>query len=279
MEPNLQRRVQRYGWDRAALDYESHWQSQLESAQTKLLQCASLEPGDRVLDVACGTGLIAFGAAQTVGPTGRVLGTDLSGRMVEAAQHRAEERRVVNARFARMDAESLDLPDASYDAALCSLGLMYMPDPEKAVREMARVLRPGGRLVVAVWGERSACGWSAIFPIIDAEVSSEVCPLFFRLGQPDALAHLCMTAGVEIREQHRLTSTLVYATVDDACNAAFIGGPVALAWSRFDDAARARVRRRYIEAIEEWRHDSGYRIPGEFVVLAGEVPRRSDGPQ
>lgn len=148
-----------------------------------------------------------------------------------------------------MDAETLDPPDASFDVALCSLGLMYMPDPEKVVREMGRVLRPGGRLVLAVWGERSACGWAALFPIIDAEVSSEVCPPFFRLGQQDALERLCTTAGVEILKQHRVATTLTYANADEACKAAFIGGPVALAWSGFDDEARARVHR-YIEAVE-----------------------------
>ena len=105
--------------------------------------------------------------------------------MVDAAGRRAHERRVLDARFSRMDAGRLDLPDASFDVALCALGLMYKPDPAQALREMQRVLRPGGRLVAAVWGDRTRCGWSAPFPIIDDEVTSEVCPLFFRLGQRD----------------------------------------------------------------------------------------------
>ena len=273
MEPSLQKRVQRYGWDRAALDYESLWQAQLASAQTQLLAGASLMPGARVLDVACGTGLVTFAAAQAVGPTGQILGVDLSGRMIEAARRRAEERKTSNTTFARMDAESLDLPDAGFDVVLCSLGLMYMPDPERAVREMVRVLRPGGRLVLAVWGERSACGWAPLFPIVDAEVSSEVCPLFFRLGQEDALARICAEAGAKTLELHRLTSVLLFANTNDACNAAFVGGPVALAWSRFDDETRLRVRRLYLEAIEEWRDGRGYRIPGEFVVLTALQPQ------
>ncbi|MFZ0499131.1 MAG: methyltransferase domain-containing protein [Steroidobacteraceae bacterium] len=269
MEASLQRRVQRYGWDRAAADYESLWQVQLAGAQSQLLASASLAPGDRVLDVACGSGLVTFSAAHAVGPTGRILGIDLSGQMIAAARRRAEQRQVSNASFARMDAETLSLPDGSFDVVLCCLGLMYVPDPEKAVREMKRVLRPGGRLVISVWGERSACGWAALFPIIDVEVSSEVCPLFFRLGQGNALARLCIETGVEIHEQHRLAATLCYADAREACNAAFIGGPVALAWSRFDEETRARVCQRYVEAIAAWQHDSGYRIPGEFVVVAG----------
>ena len=175
-----------------------------------------------------------------------------------------------------MDAERLDLPDAAFDVALCALGLMYVPDPAQALREMRRVLRPGGRVVLAVWGERSRCGWSAVFPIVAAEVATEVCPLFFRLGQRDALARLCADAGFEDVAERRIAATLDYANADDACDAALVGGPVALAWSRFDDDVRARVRGRYVEAIGEWRHDRGYRVPGEFVVVAATAPRAVD---
>jgi ubiquinone/menaquinone biosynthesis C-methylase UbiE len=272
MEARLQRRVQRYGWDLAAADYEPLWRAQLACAQADLLAEATLAPGERVLDVACGTGLVALDAAHAVGSDGWVLGIDLSGQMVDAARRRASERRLSNASFLRMDAESLDLPDASFDVALCALGLMYMPDPGQAVREMRRVLRPGGRLVIAVWGERSRCGWSALFPIVDAEVASEVCPLFFRLGQKDTLARLCAGAKFEIIKQRRIAATLAYADADEACNAAFVGGPVALAWSRFNDDIRARVRSRYVKAIESWRNNQGYRIPGEFVIIVAVAP-------
>jgi len=182
MDARLQRRIQRYGWDLAAVDYESLWQARLAEAQDALLALASPAVGERVLDIACGTGLVSFGAARAVGPNGHVLGIDLSDRMINAAERRARDLKISNCIFSRMDAETLALPDASIDVALCALGLMYMPDPEQALREMYRVLRPGGRVSLAVWGERSKCGWSAIFPIVDDEVTSEVCPLFFRLG-------------------------------------------------------------------------------------------------
>ena len=78
-----------------------------------------------------------------------------------------------------MDAETLALPDAGFDVALNALGLMYVPEPEQAVREMRRVLRPGGRVGLAVWGERSRCGWAPVFEIVQAEVASDVCPRFF----------------------------------------------------------------------------------------------------
>jgi ubiquinone/menaquinone biosynthesis C-methylase UbiE len=263
----LQSRIQRYGWDLAAQDYEPLWQSQLAAVQAALRASASLAPGERVLDVASGTGLISLEAARAVGQRGSVLGIDLSAKMVETARRRADQQRLRNIRFARMDAQALDVEDARFDVALCSLGLMYVPDPGRALREMRRVLRPDGRLVVSIWGERSRCGWSALFSIVDAEVTSEVCPLFFRLGQHNALAHLCAAAHFNVMENRRLVVTMAYADTQEACNAAFVGGPVALAWSRFDGDARERVRARYIEAIGQWRCGEGYRIPGEFVIV------------
>lgn len=268
MEPRLQRRVQRYGWDLAANDYEALWQAQLAPAQGGLLALAALKPGDKVLDVACGTGLVSLQAARAVGPQGRVVGVDLSGQMVEAATRRAAGCMLANVDFARMDGEALVMPDQGFDAALCALGLMYMPEPAQALREMRRVLRPGGRLSLAIWGERARCGWSAVFPIVDAEVASDVCPLFFSLGHEGVLAGLCEKAGFRAVTQHRLQGTLAYAGADEACDAAFVGGPVALAWARFGPEVRERVRARYLEAIAPWREGRAYHVPGEFVLVS-----------
>jgi len=272
MDARLQRRIQRYGWDLAAVDYESLWRVQLAEARGALLTMAALALGDRVLDIACGTGLVSFDAAREVGSGGHVLGIDLSERMIDVAERRASEMRLSNCNFARMGAETLALPDSSFDVVLCALGLMYMPDPEQAMREMYRVLRPGGRLSLAVWGERSKCGWSAMFPIVDYEVASEVCPLFFRLGEQAALARLCTDVMFEDVKFSRIAATLVFSDADEACDAAFVGGPVALAWSRFDDEVRALVRARYLDAIAPWRHGRGYQVPGEFVVATAVAP-------
>src|SRR5689334_23956148 len=172
MDARLQKRVQRYGWDKAAASYERAWQAQLAPAQSALLEMANIQSGERVLDVACGTGLVTFPAAKAVAPGGEVLGTDISQEMIATASRLARARGIVNCSFRRMDAEELAFDDGSFDVVLCALGLMYVPAPERVVLEMHRVLKPGGRAVAAVWGERRNCGWAEIFPIVDARVDS-----------------------------------------------------------------------------------------------------------
>lgn len=272
MEARLQRRIQRYGWDRAAVDYEALWAASLAPPQRALLALAALRPGERVLDLACGSGLLSQQAARAVGPQGQVLGSDISERMVEVASANAARAGLTNLRFERGEMERVPQPDASADAVLCALGLMYTPSPEAALAEMVRVLRPGGRLAVAVWGERAHCGWAPVLGIVDDEVASEVCPLFFRLGPGDALARALAAAGLRGIEWRRQCVTLDHADERQACDAALVGGPVALAWSRFDAAQRQRVQARYLQAIAPWRAGVGYRVPGEFVIGAGYKP-------
>jgi ubiquinone/menaquinone biosynthesis C-methylase UbiE len=274
MDARLQRRVQRYGWDRAATHYERFWAAQLEPAQSRLLSLAALSPGERVLDVASGTGLVTFRAAEAVGAGGEVVATDISEVMVGRIVEIAAERGLPNVSARRMDAESLDFADAAFDVVLCALGLMYVADPAASLREMRRVLRVGGRCVIAVWGERRRCGWADIFPIVDARVTSEVCPTFFQLGTGDALKYELESAAFGEVVEERISTELVYDSADDAVGAAFAGGPVALAYSRFNEAVRAEAHAEYLESIEGCRVGTGYAIPGEFVVVRGV---RSDG--
>ena len=272
MDARLQTRLQRYGWDLAADDYEPAWTAQLAGVQATLLATAALAHGEQVLDVACGNDQIALPAAEAVGAQASVLGVDLSQRMVDTAAQHSRRLSLRNVSFARMDAARLALPDDHFDVVLCSLGLMYVPDPAQAMREIVRVLRPGGRVVLSVWGERSRCGWAALFEIIDAEVASEVCPLFFGLGRPNALAQVCADVGLAQIRQQRPATTLAYADGEEACRAAFVGGPVALAWSRFAEEVRDRARARYLDSLATWRDGEGYRVPAEFVVVTAVKP-------
>ena len=136
MEPALQRRVQRYGWDKASGYYESYWQKQLYPAQQKLLELANIKKGDKIIDIACGTGLVSFPAVGLTGEKGLVMANDISDKMVAMGADIARERNLSNISFQRMDAEELAVEDNSFDIALCALGLMYFPDCFKWIRKI-----------------------------------------------------------------------------------------------------------------------------------------------
>jgi SAM-dependent methyltransferase len=272
VKADLQRWVQRSGWDRAAPHYERYWQEQLQPAHDALLDLAALRPGEHVLDVACGTGLVTLRAARHVGPSGRVTGTDVSSKMIGVARTRAADAALDNVQFECADAEQLGAVP-QFDVALCALGLMYLPDPVRALTEMRRSVAPGGRVIVGVWGERRRCGWAGVFPIVDARVASDVCPLFFALGAPGALRGAMAASGLEQLQELRITPTLRYPDADSAIGAAFVGGPVALAYARFDEPTRNEAGIEYLESISPFRCSvGGYEIPAEFVIAAGRRP-------
>jgi hypothetical protein len=123
--------------------------------------------------------------------------------------------------------------------------------------------------VAAVWGERRKCGWAEIFPIVDARVQSDVCPMFFRLGAGDSLQHAFAAAGFHGIATRRLQTRLQYANGEEACEAAFAGGPVGLAYSRFSASTKAEAHKEYLASLEPYRQGEGYSVPGEFVVVLG----------
>lgn len=266
MDPRLQLRVQRYGWDAAATHYDDGWRGNLEGVQQHMLSMADLAPGQQVLETAAGTGLVTFPAARAVTPGGHVTATDLSGEMITRGTTLASAYDLPNITFDRQNAEALSFPDASFDRALCALGLMYMPDPDAALREMKRTLRAGGRATVAVWGERRNCGWAAIFPITDARVQSEVCPMFFGLGAPGALRAATEGAGFTNYAEARLSTTLHFASDTDLLAAVIDGGPVAMAAKRFDAQTRTEVETEFLASVAAHKTGEAYEIPGEFVI-------------
>ena len=269
MEPALQRRVQRYGWDKASVYYENLWQAQLKPAQDKLLHFAKIQPGEKIIDVACGTGLTSFRALDATGKNGFVAGVDISDKMIEIANEAAKKIDKANVKFERMDAEELKVGNDEYDAAICALGLMYVPDPINALKEMHRVLKPGGRCAVAVWGKRSNCGWAEIFGIVDKRVSSEVCPMFFNLGNERMLEKSFEAAGFSNIHTERIHSSLYYNSAEEACAAAFEGGPVALAYFKFSNSIKNEVIEEYLASIESYKKGGNYFVPGEFVIAIG----------
>jgi ubiquinone/menaquinone biosynthesis C-methylase UbiE len=270
MDPKLQLRVQRYGWDAAEPHYEDGWSEVLRPAHDTLFELARLEPGYRVIETACGTGLVTIRAAKIVTPSGTILATDLSGQMVGSTNERCLEAGYHWVTATRMDAQKLDAADREFDAAICALGLMYVPDTRAAIAEMARVVKPGGAVAVTVWGERKSCGWAEIFPIVDRQVASEVCPMFFGLGAPNALRRQFEEAGLGEIEEVRWQETMAFPDETALLHAMIDGGAVALAAKRFTPEGREQVETEFLQSVEESRTRSGsYAIPGEFVTIRG----------
>ena len=134
---------------------------------------------------------------------------------------------------------------------------------------MRRVLRPRGRAAVAVWGARRACGWAGIFPITDARVASDVCPMFFQLGTQDMLARAFAAAGFADIRVERIGAILHYASAEDALAAVFQRRP---GGAGLQSLRRRHQARRPMPNISipspPYATGDGYRIPGEFVVAA-----------
>lgn len=162
---------------------------------SRVADAAELAPGHRVLDVGCGTGVLAREALARVRPGGSVAGIDPNEAMLRVAR---EKEAAVEWRNGR--AEALPFDDGAFDAVLCQFALMFFEDPVAAIREMARVARPGGRVVVAVWDriERSP-GYAALAEILAelfGEPAAEALRLPFAFGDAERLRSLFREGGL-----------------------------------------------------------------------------------
>ncbi len=166
----------------------------MEEWTPRVADAAGIRAGDRVLDVACGTGVLTAEAARRAGPTGTVTGLDLSPEMLAVAARLHPALRWQQGR-----GDALPFPDESFDAVVSQFGLMFFPDPVAGLREMRRVLVPGGRLAVAVWGSLADTpAYAAETELIErlaGKVAGAALRAPFVLGDPLRLAELCAAAG------------------------------------------------------------------------------------
>ncbi len=144
-------------WNRVSDIYTREIDPRFAPVVESVIARADLVTGESVLDLGTGTGAVAERAAVMVGPSGRVFGVDVSPDMLALAQQRATTQGLGNINLLEGGAESIPGEDASFDAVLASLSMMYVIDRETAAREIARVLRPGGRFVAAVWAGPEQC--------------------------------------------------------------------------------------------------------------------------
>jgi ubiquinone/menaquinone biosynthesis C-methylase UbiE len=140
-------------YDQAVTEYESASSDFWRYLSDHTVDLLQLQPGERVLDVPCGTGHSALKAAERVGPTGRIVALDVSERMVQLVRAKAARLRTGNIDAGVADMTRLGTPDAAYDAVICVLGIFFVPDMPAALRRLAAQARPGGRIGVAVFGE------------------------------------------------------------------------------------------------------------------------------
>ncbi|MGN9908329.1 class I SAM-dependent methyltransferase [Phytohabitans sp. LJ34] len=211
-----------------------------------------LRPGERVLDACCGTGASALPAARRVGPHGTVLGVDLSEPALALARAKARERGLSNVEFRVADVERVDLAPEHFDAVVCVFGVFFLPDMVAGVRRLWRLVRPGGRLAVTVWGPRlfePATGefWAAV----GAERPDLVGGFhpWTRVTEPAALADLFTRAGAAAPAVVAEAGTHPLADPGDWWTVV-LGTGYRATVARLDPEAVARVRAATVARVE-----------------------------
>lgn len=230
------------------------------------------QPGDTVLELAAGAGDTGFAAAELVGAGGRLISSDFSPAMVDVARRRGTELGVGNVEYRVLDAQEIDLAADSVDGVLCRFGYMLMPDPEAALAETRRVLRPGGRLAFAVWGPPER---NPFFTLIGRALVERghmpppdpAGPGIFSLGIEERIRALVGAAGfADVRVEDVPVRFAVATAEEHVSVAADTAGPIAMVLRGLSDAGRAELRNGLEDALAPFATARGYEVPG--VALA-----------
>jgi len=172
-----------------------------------LVEYAGPRPGERVLDVACGTGAPSLKVARAVGPKGLVIATDLNDDPLKIAAERARERGLDNIRFERADVHHLPYEDNEFDLVTCRFGVMFFSDLPRALGEIRRVLKPGGRVVFAAWGSFDQPYFQSTVQVVMRRTGAAMpaaAAAMFKFGQQGTLARALAAAGFsEARDELR----------------------------------------------------------------------------
>jgi ubiquinone/menaquinone biosynthesis C-methylase UbiE len=258
-------------WERMAKPWERR--RELASRWTRpvsewLVDRLDPKPGQTVLDLAAGTGETGFLAADRLGKDGRLISSDFSPEMVRAAERVGNELGVDNAEFRVLDAERLDLGDASVDGILCRWSYMLMGEPLRALRESRRVLRPGGRVAFSTWGEPARNPWVTFSAgvMIDRglmEPFSSDGPGVFAMPDADTVVPLLREAGFDQIEVEEMELRWRFEDSDELwILASELQGPVALTIATLEEEQQRAVRAALEERAAEFATGDGYEIPG-----------------
>lgn len=190
-----------------------------------LIDAAGVAPGQTVVDVACGTGVVARQVADRLSGQGRVIGVDLNDGMLAVAR-----RLRPDIEWHRADATTLPLPAGSADVVLCQAALMFFPEPVQALREMARVVSPTGTVGVQVWGDvDSQVGWAPFYSVVRRHAGADAVNLiasYWRLGDLDELTALYATSGLSIEQVLTREDTATFTSVEDFVATEIDGTPL-----------------------------------------------------
>jgi len=227
------------------------------------------QQGDTVLELAAGVGDTGFEAAEIIGGSGRLITSDLSPAMLDAARRRGAELGLGNVDYRVINAEHIPLDDDSVDGVLCRFGYMLMPDPAAAFAETRRVLRPAGRVALAVWGAMEHNPWIAIAGISLGQRGHiphpppPPAPGPFSMASAERVEDLLRDAGFTETRVEEAHGRFAIADADDYLG--LIGdtaGPVGLALQGLGDHDRAAVRGDVEDALRRFAVDSGgYELP------------------
>lgn len=240
-----------------------------------MLRALAPHAGDTVLELAAGVGETGFDAAARIGSTGRLVTSDLSPRMLDAARLRGTERGINNVDYRVMDAERIEIPDDSVDGVLCRFGYMLMPDPAAALAETRRVLRPGGRVALAVWGapERNPYFTAPAMSLVQRghvpPPEPPPAPSPFALAAPGRIEALLSGAGFADVHVEEVAVRFVNCGFDEYLDVvADTSGPIGLALQRLGAEERAAVKADLTLALARFTVDDRLEIPGLALCAA-----------
>jgi ubiquinone/menaquinone biosynthesis C-methylase UbiE len=233
------------------------------------------QPGQTVLDVAAGTGDLGFQAAERVGAAGRVICSDFSREMLEAARRNGERSGMANVEYRLLDAERMDLADDSVDGVLCRWGYMLMADPGAALSETRRVLRDGGTLGFAVWQTPDRNLWAAI-PGMTLVQRGHLpppepgAPGIFAMGDPSRITELVTGAGFDEPRVEQLTFEWRYAGDGLWDTITRLAGPLGAAIKGLPEDEKQATRAAVEESMEQFRENGDLVVPAAcWGVVAG----------
>ena len=267
------KKSERESWDKFSARYTKIALPEFRPFGRRLIELAGLGKGMWVLDVATGPGEPALTIARRVGPRGLVLGVDFSPVMIRLARGRAKRLGAGNVHFREMDAERLALDAMTFDRVFCRFGLMLMPEAERALAEMRRVLVPGGRVAIAVWSAQSKVNTLGIVRRVlkryDAFHPPSGAPDFFCFGKAGAVERALQATGFRQVRTERMTVEWVFKGPDEFWDSMKRGPSLRRALAKVAPAVRRAVKEDVFRALEKFRRRGKLRIPNEAVLALG----------